>query len=236
MSAVRARELSTSASLERSVIFREKRSVIARCSTKVLRYIRRLSESSARIRRKLGQHSVANVTSFIPLLRPIFRLFRSSSAIPPPPPFVASRRGFSPPRGTKENQRADLIRRRSGIRSQQWGLCFSLILSLFFHYCTGSLPSSVSIVPLAFPPFSGTNFSPRSRRFYPTAGTGHSPPPQVHSVPQTRPRSLDPFRLLVLSPSLLLRGRNCGYRPRSRYPGNHEESFTFRPRCEKDGR
>lgn len=51
---------------------------------------------------------------------------------------------------------------------------------------------------------------------------------QVHPVLQTRPRSVDPFRL-VFSPCALARGRNCGYQPRSRYPGNHEESFAFRP-------
>jgi len=51
--------------------------------------------------------------------------------------------------------------------------------------------------------------------------------PRVYPVLQTRSRFVDPFRLVF---SLALaRGRNCGYQPRSRYPGNHEESFAFRP-------
>lgn len=79
-------------------------------------------------------------------------------------------------------------------------------------------PPLLSTVFVFFPPFSRfSSFfrdelpSSLSRRFYPTAGSGHTHTrtyslsllSQVHPIPQTRPRSVDPFRL-VLSPALLL--------------------------------
>jgi len=155
--------------------------------------------------------------SFILLLRPIFHLFRSFP------------RGFSPPRGSKENQRADLIRRRSGIRSQQWG--------------PPPPPSAVSshCASLAFPAFSRTNFSPRSCRF-------HIPPQGPVAYTHIRALSLSRHRFILsrkpdhaswilFASSLVLalaRGRNCGYQPRSGYPGNHEESFTFPSKDERE--
>lgn len=80
------------------------------------------------IRRNSVTNSAVNVMSFILLSSVHFSV--SLDLFP---------RGFSPPpRGSKENQHADLIRRRSGIRSQQWestasllSLSFSSFLSLF---------------------------------------------------------------------------------------------------------
>ncbi|KAG7203895.1 hypothetical protein KM043_013256 [Ampulex compressa] len=79
--------------------------------------------------------------------------------------------------GSREDQRANLIRRRSGIRSQQW-------------YRRPSPWRALT------EPFSSPKLSSSPRRSRPTTEAGHSL--QVHPVAQTGPRFTGTIRRLSL--------------------------------------
>lgn len=100
--------------------------------------------------------SAVNVISFILFLHTQFSVS-----------FDLSLRNFSPPpRGSKENQCADLIRRRSRIRSQQWG---PPRLTAASHR-----PRSPPCLSFAFPAFSETKLPSLSHRFHPITEIGHT--------------------------------------------------------------